>query len=179
MGGSLLADKLMPLLYGQEFEAASLAFAILVWDMLLLMYTSLGGNIAQAIRQEVPAARIFGAQAAINLILNLIFIPRYGMVAAAFTTVATETAGAILFYRLFHREFGAGLDLQHALRLLFASVLMGMVIYFLHDLSMYIVIPLGGVVYLLATWLTHALTQEEQFLILQVVQRIVRRVLRR
>ncbi len=179
VGGSLLADKLMPFLYGQEFQAASLAFAILVWDMLLLMYTSLGGNIAQAIRQEVPAARIFGAQAVINLVLNLILIPRYGMIAAAFTTVATEMAGAFLFYRLFHREFGAGLDLQHALRLLFAAAIMGVVIYFLHDLNMFIVIPLGGAVYLLATWLTKALTQEEQSLVLQVVQRIVHRVMRK
>jgi O-antigen/teichoic acid export membrane protein len=171
VGGSLLADKLMPLLYGADFHQASPVFQILVWDALLLMYTSLGGNIAQVIRHEVHAARIFGAQAIINLVLNLIVIPRFGMMGAAWTTMATELAGTILFYRLFRHEFGAGLDLKHAIRLLGAAGIMGIVIYALYDQSLWLLIPLGGVIYVLATWLTRALTKEEQVLILQFVHR--------
>lgn len=172
VGGSLLADKLMPMLYGEEFQPASLVFAILVWDALLLMYTSLGGNIAQVIRHEVQAARIFGAQAVINLVLNLMVIPQFGMLGATWTTTVTELAGAIFFYRLFRREFGAGLDLKHALRLLFAAGLMGGAVFMLQGLSLFIVIPLGAVVYLLAVWLTNALTKEEQVLMLRLIERV-------
>jgi O-antigen/teichoic acid export membrane protein len=179
VAGSLLADKIMPLLYGPDFEAASVVFAILVWDAPLLMYTSLSGNIAQASNREGSAARIFGAQAAINLVLNLLVIPRFGIIGASWTTLATELAGAIFFYRLFRREFGAGLNFHHALLLLLASGMMGVVIYLLRDLSIFITIPLGGGVYLLATWLIGALTTEEQVLIGQLINRGRMSLLRR
>jgi O-antigen/teichoic acid export membrane protein len=176
VGGTVLADKLMPLLYGKQFQAASIAFAILVWDTLLLMFTSLGGNIAQAIKREVQAARIFGAEAVMNLILNLILIPQYGMIAASFTTVATELIGALLFYRLFRKEFGAGLDMKHSLRMAFCAGVMGVVLLVFHNISMFVLIPAGGIVYVAATWLTNALTQEERDLIVGLFRRASRRL---
>jgi O-antigen/teichoic acid export membrane protein len=176
VGGSLLADKLIPFIYGEAFAPASLAFAILVWDTLLLMYTSLAGNIAQAIRKEGTAARIFAAEAVLNLALNLIVIPRYGMVGAAVTTIATELAGTLLFYRFFRREFGAGLNFRYTMRMVLAAAIMGIVVYVLHDQSMLLVIPVGGIAYILAIAITKALTADEQELILKGFRRIFQRV---
>jgi O-antigen/teichoic acid export membrane protein len=176
VGGTLLAHKIMPFLYGEDFQAASIAFAILIWDTLLLMYTSLGGNIAQAIGKEVAAARIFGFEAVVNLILNLIFIPQYGMIAAAVVTVATELSGALLFYLVFRREFGAGLDLRHSLRLAFCAAIMGIVIYLLQDESLLVSIPVGAAVYGVATLLTNALTPEERMLVGGLIQRVTRKM---
>lgn len=176
IGGMLLADKLIPFLYGGEFQAASLAFAILVWDTLLLMYTSLGGNIAQIIGKEAAAARIFGALAVANLVLNIIIIPQYGMIGAAFVTVATELIGTLLFYRLFYKEFGAGFDLSHSYRLIACAIFMGVVIYVLHDLSMFLVIPVSGGVYIATVLLTNALTSEERALIAGLLRRVTNRI---
>ncbi len=176
VGGMLLADKLIPFLYGQQFQAASIAFAILVWDTLLLMYNSLGGNIAQVIGKEVAAARIFAVEAGMNLVLNVLLIPHYGMIAAAFNTVATELTGTLLFYLLFRKEFGAGLDLYHSSRLVGCAVIMGIVIYVLHDFSMFMVIPLAGAVYLAAIFLTKALTPEESAIVTGFVHRLTRRI---
>jgi O-antigen/teichoic acid export membrane protein len=176
IGGMILADKLIPFLYGDEFQAASLAFAILIWDTLLLMYTSLGGNIAQVIEKEAVAARIFGVEAAVNVALNIILIPQYGMIAAAVVTVATELIGALLFYRLFHKEFGAGFDLLHSFRLIACAVIMGIMIYILHDFSMLLVIPLGGIIYVTAVFLTQALTSEERALLAGLLRRVTNRI---
>jgi O-antigen/teichoic acid export membrane protein len=172
VGGALLADKIIPMLYGGDFEAASIVFAILVWDTLLLMYTSLCGNIAQAIKQEGAAARIFGVEAFFNLALNIILIPQYGIIAAAFVTLGTELAGALLFYRLFRREFGAGLGLRGVLRFVLSGVVMGGVVYLLRDMSMMLVIPIGAVVYLVAIGLTQALNSEERAMLGKVLRRI-------
>lgn len=176
VGGMLLADKIIPFLYGWEFQAASIAFAILVWDTLLLMYTSLGGNIAQAIGKESAAARIFAVEAIINLVLNIILIPHYGMIAAAFNTVATELTGTLLFYLLFRREFGAGLDLKHTLRMAGCAAVMGLVVVVLHDQSMFITIPVAGLVYVVMTWLTNAITPEEQAILTGLMHRATRRI---
>lgn len=172
VGGSLLADKIMPLVYGGDFEPASFVFAILIWDTLLLMYTALCGNIAQAIKQEGAAARIFGIEAGFNLLLNVILIPSYGIVAAAFVTLGTELVGGLLFYRLFRREFGAGLDFKGALRFVLSGVMMGVVVYLLRDMSMMLVIPLGAVVYLVAIGLTQALNTEERAMLGKVLRRV-------
>jgi O-antigen/teichoic acid export membrane protein len=142
------------------------------------MYTSLAGNIAQAIRKEGVAARIFGAEAVLNLTMNLIVIPRYGMIGASFTTIATELAGAILFYRFFRREFGPGLNFLYTLRMLLAAGIMGLVVLLLRDQSMLLAIPIGGVVYILAIGLTKALTADEQEIVLKGFRRIFQRISR-
>jgi hypothetical protein len=98
------------------------------------------------------------------------------MIAAAFVTVATELVGALLFYRLFRREFGAGFDLPHALRLIACAVIMGIVIYALRDLSMLLLIPLGGGIYIAAVLLTRSLTSEEQALLAGLLRRATNRL---
>ncbi len=178
VGGTLLSDKIIPYLYGDEFAPSSIAFAILIWDSILLMYTSLGGNLTSVIRKERRAALIYGSEAAINLVLNLLLIPLFGIIAASFNTVATELTGALLFYLLFRREFGAGLNLKHSLRLVLCAAIMGIVVYLMRDVNPLIVIPCGATVYLGAVWLTNALNQEEREIIVKLVTRMTGRVAR-
>jgi O-antigen/teichoic acid export membrane protein len=179
VGGMLLADKIIVLLYGTEYAPAAIAFAILIWDTPLLMYTALCGNLTTAIKKEQRAMTVYLSLAALNLVLNLIFIPTYGLVAASITTVAAELTGAILFYLFFRREFGAGLGFQHMVRLAIAALLMGFVVYLLRDYSLLINIGVSGIFYLVVVWLIGALTVEERAMLTGVVKRKVGGLLRR
>jgi len=173
VGGTVLADRIIDLAYGAAYAPTAIAFAILMWDTPLLMYTSLGGNITTSIQKERKAAVIYACEAGFNIITNLILIPRYGVIAAAFTTVFTELVGVLLFYILFRREFGSGIGLTNALRLLFAAVLMGVAVFLMRDvqilqsntLSLLLMVVVGSAVYLGAVWGTGALGADDRALL--------------
>jgi O-antigen/teichoic acid export membrane protein len=179
IGGTLLADKLIVLLYGDQFAPASIAFAILIWDTPLLMYTALCGNLATVIQKESRAMAIYLCLAGLNIIFNLLFIPAYGLIAASIMTVAAELTGALMFYVFFRREFGTGLGLRHMIRLAIAAILMGVIVYLLRPIPLLINVSVSSVFYLIAVWLSGALTIEERTLLSEVVKRKLGGVLRR
>lgn len=76
---------------------------------------------------------VYGAEAVFNILLNLLLIPRFGYLGASVVTVATELVGAILFYRMFRREFGPGLGGSAMLRMFLAMTLMGVLVYLFRE----------------------------------------------
>lgn len=171
VGGTLLADRLVILLYGPDYAPAAIALAILVWDTPLLMYTALAGNMTTAIKREHTAMRIYLAVGGFNVVMNLLLQPWFGMIAAAVITVASETVGAALFYILFRREFGAGLGLNHLLRLAISAAVMGIVLLLLRTLPLLILVPVGAAAYLVLVVVTGALTIQERQMITGVLTR--------
>jgi O-antigen/teichoic acid export membrane protein len=179
VGGTLLADKIIRLLYGWEYAPAAVAFAILIWDTPLLMYTALCGNLTTAIKKEQYSVRVYLGLAVSDFILNLIFIPHYGIIAASVMTVAAEATGAILFYLFFRREFGSGLGFKYMLRLVIAAALMGVVVYLLRRYNLVMNIGVSTVFYLLVVWRIGAFTHEERAILVNLIQRKLGGLLRR
>jgi O-antigen/teichoic acid export membrane protein len=93
VGGALLADRLIVLLYGSAYAPAGPALRVLIWVLPALTITSLCGAITTVLHRERSTARINVVNAAFNIALNLWAIPRYGLMGAAVMTVATELLG--------------------------------------------------------------------------------------
>lgn len=95
-GGAAVAGALVRLLYGADFAGAGPATAIL-----------LAGSVVSAGAGPATAAVLTGhrprfvieigiAAVAVNVVLDILLIPRYGLVAAAAVTVAVQTASVIV-----------------------------------------------------------------------------------
>lgn len=174
VGGMLTADKLVQILYQPEFAPTALALAILVWDIPLVMYHSFCGNMTTSIKREGRAARIYGSLGIINLLLNLLFIPRFGILGAAFATVLTDLTGAAQFYFLFRHEFGAGLGFTRLARIGVGALLMGIVVYLLRDWNFIIITLSAAVLYAVFIWLSGAFSTQERTQLVQFVARRLR-----
>lgn len=90
VGGLLVAPALVHLLFGPSYAPSARPLQIL----LLLVPVSLVRNVWQAVlvaynRQDLMLRTVAWA-AAVNVVLNVALIPRYGMVGAAVATVVTE-----------------------------------------------------------------------------------------
>jgi O-antigen/teichoic acid export membrane protein len=172
----LTASKITELIYNPEIVPAYIALAILVWDIPVAMYHNFGGNMANSIKRENSGARIFTSLGVINILINLILIPRFGIIGSAFATVLTDTAGAALFYFLFRREFGRGLDFSRIARMFIAAAIMGAAIYALRDLHLFLIIPISVVIYVALIWLLGVLTEQERAWFVGFVGRRLRRL---
>lgn len=162
VGTTLVANDLVALLYQPEIAPAAIALAILIWDLPFVMYHSFCGNVVQSIKREVGAARVYGTLGVFNVLINLLFVPRFGIVGSSFATVLTDLLAAAQFYFLLRHEFGPGLQFNRLLRLACAAVAMGIMVYFVRGLSLFVAIPVGALTYMLFIRLFRVFSQEEQ-----------------
>jgi O-antigen/teichoic acid export membrane protein len=142
-GVSILAPGIVLLLYGEAYQPAGPVLAIVAWDVPLLLFTAFSGNVTAAIRAERPAALIFLACAALNIVLNLLFIPAHGMLAAAWVTLVTDGLAALCFYRLLDRRLQAGRAVGQVARTTLAAGLMGGLVWLARDLPLPLAVAAG------------------------------------
>jgi len=86
-------------------------YAIIVQILALVKKTKINGIILMAV-------------AFLNLGLNFIFIPRFGILGAAITTLIAYTLALTLTWRYSFREFQFEIDWKFILKCIFASILM-------------------------------------------------------
>jgi O-antigen/teichoic acid export membrane protein len=98
--------------------------------------------------------------AIVNIGLNLILIPRYGLMGAASATLAAEAFSLSYGFLILWRR-GLLDGARAILRPLLAAGIMGAVVYLVgHDQSLLITIPVGVVVYALALILLRGVPED-------------------
>lgn len=176
VGGSILSSGITSI-YGEAFLPSTIAFAILIWDIPFVMYHSFCGNIATSIRREGSAARIYMSVGILNVALNALLVPRFGIIAACFATVLTDAFGAALFYTLLRRELGPGLKFRRLFWIGISAAGMALGLLFIRDLNFFIAAAVGGTSYLILVWLLPTFSVDERTQLLNVVNRISNRLL--
>jgi O-antigen/teichoic acid export membrane protein len=148
VGTALLANRIIILLYTEEFAASGLVLAILIWAFIPLNLSYLAGTVATSTDKEKQSAKAYALAAFLNLGINVVAIPIWGYLGAAIATVVTEVAVFFLFYATLHSEFPLT-DLKNILFKPFvAGLIMGVVIYLLpYNWPIGVLIFIGAVVY--------------------------------
>jgi len=145
------------------FAQSEAALRILAFAIVFLFANSAFYAMLNAINRQHLNAWATGLAAAINIVLNLIFIPLFGYLAASTTTVVTEAALCIFGWWFVQRNLPE-LRLpviRLSWRVLVAGAVMGAVLYPLRRYSIFISLPAGGLVYLVAIFLIRAIEPEE------------------
>lgn len=147
VGGAAIASGVLRLFFGEGYVRAAVPLAVL----LASIPVSLFRNVAQAglVAGGRPDAllRTSLVAAPVNLALNLLLIPPYGMLGAAAATLVTEGLRTVLAIRFAQ---GIGLALPHARRFvapLVASAAMLTALVMGNFQSVFVAIPVGMVAY--------------------------------
>jgi O-antigen/teichoic acid export membrane protein len=125
VGVSLLAGPVVELLYGEALTASVPMLAWIVWDVPLILFTALCGNVTSAVGLERGAARINVIGAVLNVALNLALIPLLGGVGAAIVTLMTDGVSVVLFYWLLHDQFQLQTLWANIAKIVIAAAVMG------------------------------------------------------
>ena len=122
-GGVALAGPLLLLFFGPDYADGTRAFQLLLLSIGLLSLHGTTHNVFLALHRTKQEAGIFAGGAVLNIILNLVLIPRYGLAGAAISTVSAEMlivlASAWALFAL-----GVRPQLEGLIRPLFASTAM-------------------------------------------------------
>lgn len=131
VGLSLLAPNVTGVLLGEGFreEAARLlrwvALAILLSGVRVFHF-----DLAfQLGRHTLGQVWVVGAAALLNFVLNLLWIPIFGLLGAAYATFAAYLLALLLSIALGRRVFPVPIPYQDGLKITLASVLMGLLLW--------------------------------------------------
>lgn len=146
-GAFVTAGPLLALLFGASYVEATPAFRVLLLSIGVgfLHYATLG-NVLLAEHRTRLQAIIHGAAAAVNVALNLLLIPRFGILGSAAATLAAEltvvTAGLLVL-----RRMHAVPSMRPMIRPLAAAAVMSVIVWAAAPLPLVARMGLGAVVY--------------------------------
>ncbi len=147
-GGIVLAGPLLTFLFGTDYADGAPAFQILLGSMALLALHGAGHNVFVALHRNGMEAAIFAGGAALNIALNLVLIPAYGLVGAAVATLAAE-ALILVSSAVILRRFGVIPAFGGMARPLVSAVVMGGLLYLLSGrIHVALLVAAGAAIYI-------------------------------
>lgn len=175
-GAVVLAYPLISLISSQEFLSnaatgfygSDVILQILIFALAFSFINTLFGFILVADNRQVDILKRNLVGAIFTFILDFIFIPYFGVRAAAFSNVLTELYVAVASFMIARHYLKFKIELKNALKAVACAVIMGLVVSYFHNLlypilqnkSLLITIPIGGIVYFSLLFLSKTITKE-------------------
>ncbi|MGH2834305.1 MAG: polysaccharide biosynthesis C-terminal domain-containing protein [Solirubrobacteraceae bacterium] len=136
------AHPIITLLFGRAFGPAAPALPILAGAFVSISFGYLVGNMVVVLELQRRFIRFAAMGVVINVVLNILLIPRYGFLAAAWITLLTEVTVMSLSMRMVLAELSMRPRFTRLLRTLLAAAAMGLATW----LSRLAGLPLAGLV---------------------------------
>ena len=173
VGGIALANPIVTLIYGAEYQATIILFQIICLPMALINLNGPADSVIRGINRPgfILVVQVFCA--IINIGLSFWLVPMIGILGAviAFSTLSIIILPANLIF--IRNTVGASWPIRDTLKAIIGSILMGAIIYGIQTqlnnaLSLIICIPLGIIIYFVII-LTLKYIHEEDLVILRNV----------
>lgn len=148
VGGTFLAEPIIGLLFGPTYANSVPALQVLSWSAVLVILRGTYRQALNAAGKPWLDLRCAGASAALNLGLNLLFIPRYGIIGAAVATLVAELIWLTMASYYFYHYVIRVKVLPFLLQPVAAAVAMGICFLLAQSLFWGLRAFLGAVVYL-------------------------------
>jgi O-antigen/teichoic acid export membrane protein len=160
---TFLAYPMVQLLGGNEFlPHGAIALQIVIWSIPVGWLNSVTNYVLIALGLEGMQPRAFAIAVGFNIVANGLFIPRFGYVAAAVTTILSEVVLLGLFaYYLRQRMPGVGWGRLTARPLLVAALMVGGM-WLVHGVNVWLTAVVGVATYFAGLWLFRIIGDDEK-----------------
>lgn len=129
LGTTVIADRLILLLYGDGFAGSVIALRILAWTVSLFFITTFTGHVLVSTNRQGVAMRISAIGALLNVVLNFALIPTLDYAGAAIASVISQVVVFVLEFGYLQRYVCEVKLFQMAGRPMVAAVAMGSAVY--------------------------------------------------
>ena len=98
VGISFLSERIILLIFGEEYIPSIIALQILIWSSVFIFMGAAFGRLIESLNKQIIGTKIAGSCAILNIILNLLLIPRYSFIGASVATVITGFTVLVVLY---------------------------------------------------------------------------------
>ena len=173
VGTTLLANKIILLIFGSEYRPSIIALQILIWTIVFTFAGAAFVKLFESINKQIIITKISGICVIINILLNFLLIPKFSYVGASVATVITEfiLVGSIF---IFAYKFGYGIEskkvVKNISKVIIVSVVMGAFLWYFKSLNLFILIIFAILFYLIMIYIIKGINYED----VQMFKRIIK-----
>lgn len=146
VGGSLLAHHVIAIIAGPQFKESAPVLAVLIWAPVALFLYIVANSvvISQLTRYAVT---VTGLNVVINVVGNIILLPRYGIIAAATLTVISEFVQGIFYFYFVKKKITNYSVFKYLWKPALASIGMGIVLFPIRNADFFFALGIGSAIY--------------------------------
>jgi O-antigen/teichoic acid export membrane protein len=164
VGITLLANQIIILIFGQAFIESAPALQILIWATVFTFGNAAFVQLLQSTNRQILLTKITFIGMIVNIILNLILIPKFSFIAASFNTLITEflilAMVLIVAMRIGYVSNGKKL-INDSIKIIISSLIMGLFIWIFKDLNLFLLILMATALYLFVLFVLKGIDNED------------------
>lgn len=173
-GTTVLANKIVLIILGQGYEQSVIALQILIWTMVFTFAAASFVQVLQAVNKQTAITKISIICLIINIILNLIVIPKYSYIGASYVTLITEII-LVSYIFFISSKLGYGINLKstikNLLKVSFASVVMIIFFIYFYQLNLILLVGAGLIIYLIVLYLIRGINNSDLKIFKMILKR--------
>lgn len=172
IGVYLYSPYIINLIYSSKYALASPAMQILIWTVVFLFINGVATSLLNSIGKELSVTKIYLVTAIFNIILNYLTIPIWSYIGASITTVLSEILILVLMLcSISKTEYRPDfLLLKTIIKLIICGFILFIVLYLI-NVSLWLAIPIGLIVYILALIITKTIDDTDKYIINELLKR--------
>jgi len=163
--GTILAERLILLIYGQRYLSSFPVLRILVWWTFLAGFSSLFSNYFMATNRAKLMTVQTGLALVVNVLGNLLLIPLFNATGAALSVIAAEFVSVIFYIIIWTSQDFCNRTLsdlgKSLLRIFLASIAAALIVSALLSINWLASISAGLVVYCVILIIANEITSED------------------
>ncbi len=168
----ILSPYIIQLFYGDTYGHQSvMALQILIWTLAGSFGTYIFTTTLNSANKEKHVTFIVIGCSTVNIILNIILIPKWSLYGASIATVITEAVFFVSSYLTARRLVFKIKLIRYIVKPSFASIVMYMAMYYLKSVHMIVSIVVGAVVYFLVLYLMRTFDFNDRKFLNSVLQK--------
>jgi O-antigen/teichoic acid export membrane protein len=171
IGGMLVSNRLIPLVYGESYVQAAPVFSVIIWSLPFMFLAEVLGRACTTMHLEKIAARYFVLNSIFNIVLAILLIPKFGVMGAAAAMVIGRFTNVLLDILILKPSLVFNGNVMPMLRVIFAGIFMGVCLWMIKaipfwllmdgKIALFFIILSGGILYLIGIFLFRAVTSGE------------------
>jgi O-antigen/teichoic acid export membrane protein len=162
-GTTLLSQQFVLLIFGNQYIESIGILQILIWSEVFIFISMPIANLFNTLNKQVIVTKITVLCLLLNIGLNLILIPEYGITGVAITTVATEGLSLVLSIIWLSKTGYAPSQkaIVDLIRVVIASLIMSIFIVCLYTLNLVVIILLSMLLYFAILYVLRGIDRED------------------
>jgi O-antigen/teichoic acid export membrane protein len=170
-GGMLLAERIIRLLFGENYLPSIAILRIIISAVAFTYLNSLFGYFLASIDKQMDSLKMLGIAVVMNILLNLMLIPRYSYVGAAVATVISQFFFLLFFLFYISKTPYHYFPLRLIAKTIFACLIMAVVILLFKSLNLLLLIIISIVVYFLIVLAIRYFDAQDRLILRQMIKR--------
>ncbi len=168
-----IADPVVRKVFGQEFFPSIAPLRFLLLSLIFGFLSFITGALLNAVNKQKTQTGLMALVLVVNIILNLILLPRLGITGAAIAALASNVVLCLAGFYFAGRQVVINLKniIKYINQTLWPALIMGAVVYYLSEKLHYIpTILIGGVIYFILIYFTGVFNKQNITIILSKVR---------